>query len=163
MPAIPESNLEWLLLAVFIASAWVGFMALLSWYSGIRALGRTFTRFPRIKGRKHWMVTVWCGTGAIAIPYPFCYTLTLGDDGMYLEPAFFLRPFHHNMRIGWRSVIDCDSSFFFTKIRFVELPFSLTVLGRAGSEIHKEVRRYSDTCRADGNRAPTRVQRNSNS
>lgn len=141
---VPESNFEWVLLAVCIGSIWIGFMAILSWYSGFRSFGRTFTRYPRIRGRKFWLVSLYSGTGPVSILYPLCFSLTIGEEGIYLEPAFFLRPFHHSMRIGWRSVIDCDSSFLATKIRFVELPVSMTILGRAGREIHKELRRYAD-------------------
>lgn len=141
---VPESNFEWILLVVFITSAWIGFMAVVSLYSGFRDFARTFTRYPQIKGRRFWFVSLYCGTGPIAILYPLCFKLTVGGDGIYLEPAFFLRPFHQSMRIGWRSVIDCQSSFFRTKVRFVELPISMTFLGRAGSEIHEELRRYAD-------------------
>jgi hypothetical protein len=141
---VPESNFEWVLLAVFVASLWIGFMALISWYSGFRTFGRTFTRYPQVKGRKFHFVSLYSGTGPVAILYPLCFRLTVGVEGIYLEPAFFLRPFHHRMRIGWRSVIDCDTSFMITKIRFVEVPISMTFLGRAGKEIHKELRRYAD-------------------
>jgi hypothetical protein len=136
-------TLDWVLLGCFALCLWLVVLAGVSWISGFRGFLRVFTRRPRIKGRKYWFVSLWCGAGSIALLYPFCFTVTVGDEGLYIEPHFYIRPFHRPMRIAWRSVIGCEERVVGHKLRFVELPVSLTILGRAGRAAHVSLREYA--------------------
>lgn len=143
IPSVPESNAEWLLVGLLLIGLWISLMGLVSWVSGMRDFQRVFTRHPRIRGRKYWFASVWCGKGPLAVLYPCCFTLTVGEHGLYLEPHFYLRPFHRPMRIAWRSVIDFESRLIGYKLRFVELPVSMTIFGRPARAAHASLRAYA--------------------
>lgn len=141
---VPEGTVDWVLFLLLAFCLWLVVLAGLSWVSGFRDFLRVFTRHPRIKGKTHHLVSLWCGAGSLAVLYPFCFKVSVGDEGLYIDPYFFIRPFHRPMRIGWRSVIDCEERVVGRKFRFVELPVSLTILGGAGRAGHEKLREYAE-------------------
>lgn len=140
---VPETTLDWILFLPLTLSIWLVLLCALSWLSGFRQFLRVFTRHPRIRGRIFHLVSVWCGAGSLAVLYPFCFKVTVGDEGLYIDPYFFIRPFHRPMRIGWRSVIGCEERLIGWKFRFVELPVSLTLIGPAARSAHQKLREYA--------------------
>jgi|GEM_PF-2793126 len=140
---VPEGTLDWLVFLILAFCLWLAALAVISWISGFRQFLRVFTRRPRILGRTYHLVSLWCGAGSLAILYPFCFKVTVGEEGLYVEPCFFIRPFHRPMRIGWRSVIDCEKRLIGHKFRFVELPVSLTIIGPAAGAGHEKLREYA--------------------
>lgn len=140
---VPEGKLDWLIFLILAFAVWLIVLSVVSWFSGFRAFLRVFTRRPRIQGRTHHLVSLWCGSGTLAILYPFCFKVTVGDDGLYVEPYFFIRPFHRPMRIGWRSVIGCEKRLIGHKFRFVELPITLTIIGPAARAARAKLREYA--------------------
>jgi hypothetical protein len=140
---LPEGSVEWVLFLLLASCLWLVFLAGLSWLSGFRKFLRVFTRRPRIKGTTYHLVSLWCGAGSWTVLYPFCFKVSVGEEGLYIAPYFFIRPFHRPMRIGWHSVIDCEERAIGRKFRFVELPISLTIIGRAGRIAHEKLREYA--------------------
>lgn len=139
---VPETTVDWVLFIPLILGLWLGLLALVSWLSGYRKFLRVFTRHPRVRGRTYHLVSLWCGIGPLAVLYPLCFKLTVGEDGLYLDPYFFIRPFHRPMRVGWRSVISHQKRLVGHKFGFIELPVALTIIGPAATAAAEQLRQY---------------------
>ncbi len=136
--------MEWMvspngIAVIFFASAlWLAFCGFLAMATGWRTISRVFacSRVPR--GRRYYLASVGIGRSEFRFLYPMLCTVTVTRDAFFIEPLFFL-PFHRRLRVGVRSVVQCEHIWFGYSFKLVELPAQIRLYGAAARRVRRQL------------------------